>query len=244
MIVATRPLLLSVLKERLDKLGQGEENWQKFLALPRSLISIGIKSAEKTLQIINDETGMLGTANTPNFKTQELIHPETFLSSDLEMTYSAAVHLTMAGTLFPSGTDTKAHSKTAHTILSELVLAGNRVAGARKEELGRIEALFQQLSRRVEQERLRILTLVDPEPLNVSPVDILSEGHTEQAPVPEPGLPFPADSGATENMDFFDSIGISSHEFLAIVDQIGNPEMLHGSSDARPDWMGDVLDPS
>jgi hypothetical protein len=60
-IVATRPLLLSVLKERLEKLGRAEEDWQKFLALPISLISIGIKSAEKTLRIIGDENGLLGT---------------------------------------------------------------------------------------------------------------------------------------------------------------------------------------
>ncbi|OKO99553.1 Proline utilization trans-activator [Penicillium subrubescens] len=59
-ISATRPLLLSVLKERLEKLGRAEEDWQKFLALPISLISIGIKSAEKTLRIIGDENGLLG----------------------------------------------------------------------------------------------------------------------------------------------------------------------------------------
>lgn len=59
-IVATRPLLLSVLKERLEKLGREEEDWQKFLTLPKSLISIGIKSAEKTLQIIGSENGVLG----------------------------------------------------------------------------------------------------------------------------------------------------------------------------------------
>jgi hypothetical protein len=57
-------LLLSVLKERLEKLGRAEEDWQKFLALPMSLISIGIKSAEKTLQIIGDGNGLLGTLPT------------------------------------------------------------------------------------------------------------------------------------------------------------------------------------
>jgi hypothetical protein len=58
--VATRPLLLSVLKERLEKLGRAEEDWQKFLALPKSLIETGVKSAEKILQIIGDENGLLG----------------------------------------------------------------------------------------------------------------------------------------------------------------------------------------
>lgn len=58
--MATRPLLLSVLKERLEKLGHAEEDWQRFLVLPKSLISIGIKSAEKTLQILRDENSLLG----------------------------------------------------------------------------------------------------------------------------------------------------------------------------------------
>jgi hypothetical protein len=59
-IVATRPLLLSVLKERLEKLGKAEEDWHKFLALPKLLIATGIKSAEKTLQMLGDENGLLG----------------------------------------------------------------------------------------------------------------------------------------------------------------------------------------
>lgn len=59
-IVATRPLLLSVLKERLDKLGQEEEDWESFLAPTKTLISTGIKSAAKTLQILADEDSLLG----------------------------------------------------------------------------------------------------------------------------------------------------------------------------------------
>ena len=54
-IIATRPLLLSVLKERMEKLIQSEEEWHKFLILPRSLVSIGIKSAVKSLEILYDE---------------------------------------------------------------------------------------------------------------------------------------------------------------------------------------------
>lgn len=60
-IVATRPLLLSVLKGRLEKLGHGdEEDWQSLLAPTKALISTGIKSAAKTLQILSDEDGLLG----------------------------------------------------------------------------------------------------------------------------------------------------------------------------------------
>lgn len=77
------------------------------------------------------------------------------------MTYSAAVHLTMAKTLFPSSTQDRLYSENAHAILDELILWGNRVATARKQELSRIEDLFQKLAERVEQEGLLLLTLSD-----------------------------------------------------------------------------------
>lgn len=65
MIVATRPLLLSVLKERLENMDLAEEDWQSFLALTTSLISTGINSAAKTLQILSDNDSILGQSPTP-----------------------------------------------------------------------------------------------------------------------------------------------------------------------------------
>lgn len=65
MIVATRPLLLSALTERLENLDQEEEDWQDFLALAKTLISTGIKSAVKTLQILTNEDNLLGKRMTP-----------------------------------------------------------------------------------------------------------------------------------------------------------------------------------
>lgn len=64
-IVATRPLLLSLLKERLDKLDHGEGDWQGFLNLTKPLISTSIKSAIKTLQVLSSEDGLLGTSHLP-----------------------------------------------------------------------------------------------------------------------------------------------------------------------------------
>ncbi|KAL4920415.1 hypothetical protein BDW62DRAFT_208935 [Aspergillus aurantiobrunneus] len=55
---ATRPLL-SVLKERLERPGHRVDNWQSFLAPTKALISTGIKSAINTLQIITDENSLL-----------------------------------------------------------------------------------------------------------------------------------------------------------------------------------------
>lgn len=49
------------MKERLSLLGcQGDENWNDFLAQTGSVISTGIKSAVKTLQILTSEYSILG----------------------------------------------------------------------------------------------------------------------------------------------------------------------------------------
>lgn len=53
-------MLLSVLRERLEKLNSGGEDWQTFLALTKPLITTGIKSAVKTLQILSSEDSLLG----------------------------------------------------------------------------------------------------------------------------------------------------------------------------------------
>lgn len=71
-MIATRPLLLSVLKERLEKLGHGEEDWQSFLAPTKTLISTGIKSAAKTLQILTDEGSFLGKFDKFSSMIQEV----------------------------------------------------------------------------------------------------------------------------------------------------------------------------
>ncbi|KAJ6442455.1 C6 transcription factor [Purpureocillium lavendulum] len=88
-IFATRPLLLSVMQERLDLLGfPGDENWTDFLAQTGAVISTGIKSAAKTLQILTSEYSVL----------------DGFLPYDVEFTFGAALNLTMAHALFPDET--------------------------------------------------------------------------------------------------------------------------------------------
>ncbi|RJE19496.1 hypothetical protein PHISCL_08158 [Aspergillus sclerotialis] len=230
-IVATRPLLLSVLKERLDKLGRADEDWQKFLALPKSLISTGIKSAEKTIQIIGNENGLL----------------ETFLPFDLEMTFAAALHLTMANALFPSTSDDRSYRKDVHAILDELILCGNRIADARKQELSRIEDLFQEFIRRVDQEGLRLLTLSDSIIPDNTAVNSQNGAQSGEASVTELGTvlqssyreqqPVSVDASALAHADFLDSIGISSYEFLSIVDQINNPDIPYGDLGVSPDGL-------
>lgn len=173
---------------------------------------------------------------------------ETFLPFDLELTYAAALHLTMANALFPSSanTDSRSYSQAAHSILDEMILSGNRVAEARKREFIRIECLFQELARRVEQQGLRILTLDDQGLTDLAPVNIPNKSQSETTSA-EPAAAFqssarderPSSAGslAPANIEFLDSIGISSNEFLSIADQINNPGIPYGVLDFRPDWL-------
>jgi hypothetical protein len=165
------------------------------------------------------------------------------------MTYAAALHLTMANALFPSSTHDRLYSQQAHAILDELVLCGNRVANARKQELSRIEGLFQEFARRVEEEGLQLLTLSGPAVSNTATINIPQEIHPARASVANSGpvlqssyrndQSVPADPSTTANVDFLESIGISSDEFLSIIDQINHPEIYCGDLGMRPDWLGD-----
>lgn len=196
------------------------------------------------------------------------------------MTYAAALYLTLSNTLFfPSSTDPdtekdtdtdRTYSHAAHAILDELVLSGNRVAAARKRELSRIEALFDEFARRVQREGLRLLTLsdqglTDATQLDVdihTPVEIrlgtadtlqvpslgatgstgtstLFHGHANPGPGTGTGPVDPVDpAAAPASVEFLESIGISSYEFLSIVEQIDHPGISYGELDVRPDLLG------
>lgn len=173
---------------------------------------------------------------------------ETFLPFDLELTYAAALQLTMANTLFPPDTESQSYGQLAHSILDEMIQSGNRVADARKRELTRIEGLFQELTRRVEQEGLRILTLADQGLTDIATLNLPDESQSGGVvSVAEPAMAFqssardyrPPSAASTvpPNIDFLDSIGISSNEFLSIVDQINYPGIPYGTLDVRPDWL-------
>ncbi|KAL4805368.1 hypothetical protein BDV18DRAFT_152711 [Aspergillus unguis] len=238
-VVATRPLLLSVLKERLQKLDHGAEDWQSIVAPTNALISAGIKSAAKTLQILTDEDSLL----------------EVFLPFDMEFTYGAAMHVTMAGALFPNVTEGQGYIKDAYSILDQMTQRGNKLAAARKSELVSLEKLFQELALRIETRGLEALILPTVAQSETSAVgtdmvhmnnhnmrfgDLQQQGGIDDAGIPVSGPdPLPplstsmsCDPGTPSilaqapDMDFLDSIGISSYEFLSLVNQIGNTEGL------------------
>ncbi|KAF0318009.1 hypothetical protein GQ607_014794 [Colletotrichum asianum] len=211
-VIATRPLLLSALKQQLDNFGRGLPDMEGFMAPLIPLMSTGIKSAVKTLQILSGEDTLI----------------EVFLPFDLEYAYGAAIHLTIANALFPSTTeiDGPAHGREAHAILDDMIHKGNSVAEVRKAELAHLEFLFNEFAMRVNQPDIQpsrpLVRSVQLRPFpsiwesstagpDLASITTLSE--------PQPLVCAPE---TPNNAEFLDSIGISSDDFLSIVEQMGN----------------------
>lgn len=243
-IIATRPLLLSVLKERMEKLDRPEEEWHKFLVLPRSLVSIGIKSAVKMLEILSDENIILGMIEELPGRPSSLtdisctLQLETFLPFDLEFTFSAALHLTIAHALFQFDATERHHTGTAYQIFEQLVSCGNRVAQVRRAELMHMQFLFREFSSRIEQQGMQSLTLGNvPESQGSSGMASIGDGEMELSHADSAKLERPTVSEEDtesfemiqdplmQSIDCLEAIGISSNEFLAIVDQISTQDL-------------------
>ncbi|QQK40055.1 Zn(II)2Cys6 transcription factor [Penicillium digitatum] len=235
-IVATRPLLLSALMERLEKLDSEGEDWRGFLVLTKTLISTGIKSAAKTLQILSGDDG----------------HVEVFLPYNLEFAYAAAIHLVMATALFPEVETGQCCIQQSYSILDRMITNGNRIAQARRDELLYLENLFQELSSRAVSQGLKPFTLDIPDgaeatteirmddrngtvpdgkddPISLDDHDPLWMGYS----IPGPHAPYPTDMGVP-SVELLSYIGISSADFLSIVDQIGNPDISYSAVDYGP----------
>ena len=158
----------------------------------------------------------------------------------------------MADTLFPDVVDYPSCHQQVHLILDNLISRGNRVAEARRSELCHLETLCQDLTSRVQLQGHQMLHLTalegmaadfarrmneeqQPPPQQqehqdgVPPATADSDANTlVGAPTTNTERPFPP-SHAISNMEFLDDVGISSEEFLSIVQEIGDPETLPDS---------------
>jgi hypothetical protein len=160
----------------------------------------------------------------------------------------------MANTLFPATDESTIHSQTAHAILDEMISKGNKVASVRKKELDHLQSLFSELSKRAEDSGFQTLTLATPELAEYGPQTLAQsqsqpnsqtqpqapDAHHQQDRFSTPFANYPdlnlhitasrdsrsPPSFPTEplNHEFLDNIGISSYEFLAIVEQMGNQD--------------------
>ncbi|KAF4893971.1 hypothetical protein CGCFRS4_v006771 [Colletotrichum fructicola] len=218
-IVATRPLLLSILKERLDMVDKvADVDWESILNHTAGIISSGIKSASKTLQVLSSEYSLL----------------EVFLPYDLEFTYGAALHLAMAGAIFPDVSEDHTSNQAAHEILSDMVTRGNRVAGVRRTELLHAELLFKKLEEQLKSRghySLRLPSAMDlgpnPEEDRQNASNMVADANAAAMITGAvdlfPLVP-PSDSGNADFLDLLDSVGISSEEFFSITQGMGDVE--------------------
>lgn len=166
---------------------------------------------------------------------------ELFLPFDLEFTYGAAIHVAMANALFPHLDDCHTYYQRAHSILDEMVSKGNKVAEMRKLELIHLETLFGELSKRVERSGLQTLGLTTPPDTDDQHRNAACEDESGGA-CPTPGvqtaLPTPGDTELSSDLqtgiisnEFLDDLGISSYDFLSIVDQMGESDGYSNAMD-------------
>lgn len=164
----------------------------------------------------------------------------------MEVTYGAALHLIMAATLFPHSTAGYEYSEQAHSVFDEMIFKGNKLATARKTELSHLEELFRDLGMRIESHGLQTLTLTTPEHvqssedmINTLPVhaEPPSEGFKNHGPdtrASEDLGYLPSSPHMPNNAELLDGMGISSYEFLSIIEQIGGAES--SILDPGPSW--------
>lgn len=176
---------------------------------------------------------------------------EVFLPFDMEFTYGASMHVIMAGALFPNVTESQDYIKDAYAILDQMIQRGNRLAAARKSELVQLEKLFQELALRIERRGLETLILPGPSHSDPGADHLLRfDGNddatlpgTDPIPLSVAGDPAsPSVLAQAPNLDFLDSIGISSYDFFTLVDQIGHPESMSMNvlDSAHNDWEGSI----
>lgn len=146
----------------------------------------------------------------------------------MEVTYGAALHLIMANTLFPHSTEGQGYGEAAHTVLDEMIYNGNKLATARKTELMHLEGLFRELAIRIEQFGLKELFLTTPVTTDDDTRSMPSHpGHFEQPAEGRQALDiqgvhdYPSPAGLGPGVELLDDIGISSYEFLSIIEQLG-----------------------
>ncbi|KAI1840695.1 hypothetical protein JX266_013102 [Neoarthrinium moseri] len=216
-IVATRPLLLSVLKERLDTLGYMSSS-KDLLVRTWPVISVGLKSAVKTVEILTSEYSLL----------------EAFLPYDTEFAFAAAVYLTIAKCMFPDVINCQRYMQSSQQVLDDLTSRGNRIARARRAEVDHLERLCQATAVQVGQDGFHALQLHDSDPAGTTDINFARSLSISPSPSPSrhpfvvenmnESASFGPVSSTGDAMDFLNDIGISSDEFHNIVQQIGDPE--------------------
>lgn len=122
----------------------------------------------------------------------------------------------MATALFPGVADDQNSRHLVHQLLDNMIARGNRLAKVRKQELVYLESQCQELVTQVQQQGLQTLSLAVTDEATSESVGKVDEDRLLTTDMEE----------GTSDLDFLDNIGISSEEFMAIVQQIGDPDIM------------------
>lgn len=134
-VLATRPLLFSLLKTRLDKI----TDMPTISGSTKTLLNMCIESSQHILAVLE------------RLREQHLL--ESFLPFDLEAAFVAGMVLLIAPYVETEPTATLSPwIEVAYSILDELIIQGLLPAEARKSELQQLQKIFQQIPQAVQNE--------------------------------------------------------------------------------------------
>ena len=126
------------------------------------------------------------------------------------------------------------------------------MAEIRRTELIHIQFLFEEFSKRIGQQGIQTLQLSSiTEDNAISGSDLMIEEQARVSRGNSATLEWPVGSVASaetldliqdpliQGSDYFEAIGISSNEFVAIVDSVSTQDTGHRPWDPQPDWLTD-----
>ncbi|OJJ79766.1 putative C6 transcription factor [Aspergillus glaucus CBS 516.65] len=206
-IVTVRPLILSLLWERLSCHENGD-SLRPLSAPVRTIVQSCIDSAIKSLRLL--------TA----LRNQNLL--ESFLPFDLESLFSAAWVLSMISAIFPDTLPDHSYRDTSFSLLDDMIERGNRVAQFRKSEIELLEDLVQPLL--IPSTPLSHSVIEEPEPL-ITPRSETVPGFNEldvQPVIATPSLTATGIPDANEEdltLDWRD-FGTSLNEMLSATEEL------------------------
>ncbi|RJE27523.1 hypothetical protein PHISCL_00109 [Aspergillus sclerotialis] len=225
-IVTIRPLILSLLWDRITSFEEGEP-FRTLSGPVQTLVEACIDSATKSLKIL--------TA----LRDHHLL--ESFLPFDLENLFSASFILTLISTILPDSLADHTYREMSFSLLDEMIARGNQVARMRKSEIELLEELIQPLQRQ------RLVNREEPKtpqrddryyletPLSQGEVPGHAHPPNTVAPTESVLLPEP---GQEEDLLFdWRDFGMSLNQMLSATDQI-NADQSIGAEELQADlWM-------
>ncbi|KNG84696.1 C6 transcription factor [Aspergillus nomiae NRRL 13137] len=205
-IVTTRPLVLTLLWERLNCFEQGDI-FRTLSSPVQTLLQASTDSALKSLRIL--------TA----LRDQSLL--ETFLPFDLENLFSSFFILSLISAILPDIIPDPSYRDMGFSLLDDMIARGNRVAQLRKSEIVQLEELVQPLL----QPHLQPLTPgssakqvgeEQPSEQTNDSAAVLPAGISPALSVPDA-----ADVGQDDEIHFdWKECGLSLEQMLSVTDQL------------------------